>query len=276
NRAGIHIPRIRQTVAAYGLAVATTMFITTLFLYTVARQVWRWNIGAALLLATPFVFIHFAFLCATLLKIPGGGWFPLTVAAVIYLLMSTWEQGLRHLRTRLTDMTCSCELFLADIKTTRPHRVPGVAVFLTRQTSGIPRTLLHNFKHNRILHETNIFLTIETKRIPKVRSENRATVESYGSGLHRVIMQFGFLEHPNVPTTLQRIALKQLDIELEPMDTTYFLGRETLIIQKTGGMPMHVWRRRLFALMLNNAFHAARYFRIPVNRVVEFGAQLEI
>ncbi|MBI4006122.1 MAG: KUP/HAK/KT family potassium transporter, partial [Gammaproteobacteria bacterium] len=265
-----------RLVAAYGLAVSTTMFITALFLYFIAKQVWHWHTGVALMLALPFVLIHFAYLCATLLKIPGGGWFPLLIAAVIYLLMSTWEQGLRHLRALLTELTCSCELFLEDIKTSRPHRVPGIAVFLTRNRTGVPRTLLHNFKHNRILHETNIFLTIETERVPKVRPENRASVESYGSGLHRIILHFGFHEHPNVPATVQRAAAKYLDLTLDPMNTTYFLGRETLIVHRKGGMPMQRWRRSLFAFMLNNASHAAHYFRIPVNRVVEFGSRLEI
>lgn len=262
--------------AAYGLAVASAMFITALFLYEVARRVWGWRPEAALLLAAPFVAIHLAYLCATLFKIPHGGWFPLLVGVCIYLLMSTWEQGYRHLRARLMEQTCGVDIFLNDVNASRPHRVPGVAVFLTRDTQGVPRTLLHNFKHNQVLHETIIFLTIETERVPKVKPENRASVEPYGAGVYRVILRFGFREHPIVPVALKGVLAKHLDMELDPMSTSYFLGRETLIISRSRGMPMSAWRRRLFAVLLNNAADAARYFRIPVNRVVEIGAQIEI
>jgi KUP system potassium uptake protein len=218
-----------------------------------------------------FLVIDLAFLGANTLKIPHGGWVPLAAAAAIYVLMVTWKTGRLILASRLRAGALPLERFLQGVGE-RPLRVPGVAVFMTQDAEGTPVTLLHNLKHNKVLHETVVLLTIVTEEVPHIRSADRLRVEELGKGFYRIIGRFGFMEDPHVPDLLARAT--QFGLEFKPLETTYFLGRETLIPSKKPGMAL--WREHIFSFMSRNAHRATAYFRIPPNRVVELGAQVEL
>ena len=259
--------------AAYGVAVATTMLATTLFLFFVARRVWGWPVLPSALLAAPFLCIDTTFFSSNLLKIPAGGWMPVLVAVVIYTLMDTWKRGRELLGAKLSADNFGIDLFLTSISSGGPVRVEGTAVFLTANTMGVPRALLHNLKHNKVLHQTVLLLTVETLRIPYVSPIERVEMEALGQGLYRVNIIYGFLERPDVPAVLEQ--LQSQDFQFEPMDTTYFLGRETILVGR-GQSKLARWRRALFAIMSRNAMSAANFFRLPPNRVVEVGYQVEL
>ncbi len=260
--------------SAYGLAVAAAMMLTTFFLYVVARRVWGWGRLASALFAVPFIVLHTAFFAATLLKVPSGGWVPLGVAAVIYVGMVTWDRGRRYLSAALESESLPLQMFLDSLASDGTTRVAGTAVFLTREPDVVPRTLLHNLKHNKVLHERVVLLTVVTERVPTVPEAERGTVSPLGAGFFRVVLRYGYDQRPNVPVALARAAAPYLSVDL--METTYFLGRETLIISRRPRLAMSTWRRALFAYLQHNALDAARFFGIPPNRVIELGAQLEI
>jgi KUP system potassium uptake protein len=257
---------------AYGVAVSTTMLITTLMLYMVMRARWRWSPAAALAVVIPFLVLDLAFFSSNALKILHGGWISLLVAAVAYLFMTTWKEGREVLRKKLVGQNVSEELFLQDIERNKPLRVPGLAIFLAGHAGGIPRTLLHNFKHNRIIHEKVILLTVHTEEVPRIDEKERIETRIIGQGFYRIILRFGFGEHPDLPHVLKKVNLEGIDFH--PMNTTFFLGRETLIVSSKGTMP--VWRKLLFAAMSRNALDASKFFRLPPNRVVEIGIQVEL
>lgn len=256
--------------AAYGIAVSLEMVLTAYLAFFVARRLWKWPLYWALPIVGLFVFVDAAFLGANSLKIPHGGWVPLLVAAAIYVLMITWKAGRRLLADRLRSGGMPLELFLDNVDMTR--RVPGVAVFMTQEPEGVPVTLLHNLKHNKVLHERVVLLTILGEEIPYVRTAERLKVQDLGKGFYRIIGRYGFMEDPNVPELLERA--KAEGLEFKPLETTYFLGRETLIPSQKPGMAK--WRTRLFGFMSRNAHRATSYFRIPPNRVVELGAMVEL
>jgi len=257
--------------AAYGMAVTATMLITTLLLCVVARRRWGWGwqtyaLGAALL---P---VDVAFFGANLLKLDDGGWFSLLVAAIGFTLMSTWKRGRAVLRERLEETGLPLELFLPDLETTKLPRVPGAAVFLSGDPQGTPLALLHNVKHNKVVHEQNVLLTLTTEDVPYVPDYERATLKPLGHGFFRVIAHHGFMDLPDVPKLLRSVRCAALPIDLER--TSYFLGRERLIPAGRSGMAR--WREWLFAVMSQNAQSATTFFRIPPNQVVELGAQVEL
>jgi len=254
---------------AYGVALTTTMVITTALAHIVARRLWGWKWWQAGLVTGLFLVVDLAFFGANIIKIEAGGWFPLAIAAAIYILMTTWKAGRRLLATRLKAGTMPLDLFLENVDTS--HRVPGVAVFMTQEPEGVPVTLLHNLKHNKVLHERVVLLTIVGEEIPYVRTAERLKVEDLGKGFVRMIARYGFMEDPNVPELLERA--KAFGLEFKPLETSYFLGRETLIPSQKPGMAK--WRTRLFGFMSQNAHRATAYFRIPPNRVVELGSQVE-
>jgi KUP system potassium uptake protein len=258
--------------AAYGVAVTTTMTITTLLFYFVARERWGWGRYKAGAIAGGFLVIDLAFWGANLLKIPHGGWVPLAIGAVVFTLLTTWKRGRLVLSKRMRDRTLPLEQFVESLMRHPPHRVSGTAVFMFGSSTGTPPALLHNLKHNQVLHERVVFLTIRTEEVPAVAPEARARVESLGHGLWQVVLRYGFMEDADIPAALQ--ALEHDSLAFPPMSTTYFLGRETLIATKHPGMA--VWRERLFAIMARNARPATAYFRLPPNRVVELGAQVEL
>jgi KUP system potassium uptake protein len=256
---------------AYGMAVVVTMLITTLLLFFVMRRRWRWPLPIALLVVGVFLVIDGAFLAANVIKIAHGGWFPLVVAAIIYAIMSTWRKGRQRLSAKVGEPLPE-SLFVDDVSRRKPTRVPGAAVFLTREASGIPRVLLHYFKHVKTLHERVILLTIINRDIPIVEESGRVEVEPIGEGLFRVVVRYGFSETPNMPDVLD--ACRAQGLPLGPMDTTFVLGREALLIKGRQGMAR--WRKRLFAFLNRNAQTATAFFGIPPNRVVELGAQIEL
>ena len=258
--------------AAYGIAVTSTMVITTLLAYLVARRSWGVRRAVAGTLAAFFLCIELGFFAANIVKIPHGGWFPLVVGAVLYLLFSTWKTGRALLATRLKERMYPFEKFLEDISTTPPHRVSGTAVFMTGNRFGTPPTLLHNVEHNHVLHERVILLTVVTNDVPHVPEANRLEVEPVGLGFFRYTLHYGFMEEPDVPAALAAPAGPALVIDLE--ETTFFLGVETLLSTEREGMMR--WRERLFALMSRNAVRATTFFRIPPERVVELGMQIEL
>jgi KUP system potassium uptake protein len=258
--------------AAYGIAVTSTMVITTLLAYLVARRSWGVARPIAGSLAAFFLFIELGFFAANIIKIPHGGWFPLVIGAMLYLLLSTWKRGRALLASRLRERLYPFERFMQDIAAEPPHRVPGTAVFMTSNLVGTPPTLLHNLEHNHVLHERVILLTVVTSDVPHVAEADRLAVDPLGHGFFRVTLRYGFMEEPDVPGALMSGAEHGLAIAVE--HTTFFLGMETLLSTQREGMPR--WRERLFALMSRNAVRATSFFRIPPERVVELGMQIEL
>lgn len=257
---------------AYGIAVASTMVITTLLAYLVARRSWGVPRAIAGTLAALFLIIELAFFGANLIKIPQGGWFPLAVGAVIYTLLTTWKRGRALLAERLRQRLYPFDRFLEDIRTTPPVRVPGTAVFMTSNLVGTPPTLLHNLEHNRVLHERIVLLTIVTSETPHVADAYRLRLEPLGQGFFRATVRYGFMEQPDVPAALEAAA--DYDQPIDVQQTTFFLGTETLLSTSREGMAR--WREHLFGVMSRNAVRATSFFRIPPERVVELGMQIEL
>jgi KUP system potassium uptake protein len=257
---------------AYGVAVTTDMVFTTLLFTAVARMRWHWPWWKAGGLAAAFLVVDLAFWGANLEKIPHGGWFPLVVAALIFTMMTTWKKGRQILAERMKASALPLELFLDDVERSSPTRVRGTAVFMYGNAQGTPPALLHNLIHNKVLHERVVLLTVEVLEIPVVAEEERISVETKGRGFYRVVVRYGFTEDPDIPAALTRV--KEPGLDLSPMHTSYFLGRETLIPSKRPGMAM--WREHLFSVMSRNARTATSFFALPPNRVVELGAQIEL
>ena len=258
--------------AAYGVAVTTTMVITALMAYVVARRLWKWNVVTAIAVTAAFLVVDLAFFGANILKIEQGGWFPLAVAALIYLLMATWKTGRAILASRLREAAIPFDVFWAQITQNPPIRVPGTAVFLVGNPTGTPFPLIHNLRHNKVLHEQVLLLTIVTRELPRVSENDRIKIEPLGQRFYRVTVNSGFMEDTSVPELLARI--DEQGLRVNPEQTTYFLGRETLIA--TGKPGMAIWRERLFAFMSRNAVPATMFFRLPPERVVELGVQVEL
>ena len=258
--------------AAYGVAVTTTMTITTVLFYFVAREKWGWNAPLALLVTSGFLAIDLAFWGANLIKIPHGGWFPLLIGVVVFSLLTTWKRGRQILTERLRTGAMPRDLFLESMASHSPLRVSGTAVFMYGDRAGTPPALLHNLKHNKVLHNTVVFLAVVTQEMPYVAESDRASVKSLGNGFWDVRLSYGFMEDADIPAALAKIA--QADLPFKPMETTFFLGRETLIATHNPGMAL--WREHLFAAMSRNARPATTFFRLPPNRVVEMGAQVEL
>ncbi|MDM7921884.1 MAG: potassium transporter Kup [Pyrinomonadaceae bacterium] len=259
--------------AAYGIAVTSTMAITTILFYFVARRIWNWGLLPAFALALIFLAIDLAFFGANIIKVLDGGWFPLLLAAAVFLVMMTWKKGRSILSRRLQDETQDLEEFLDEIERHPPIRVPGTAVFMNGNATRTPQALLHNLEHNKVLHERVLFLTVKTKQQPFVAPEERVEFEQLTNGFSRLRVYYGYMEEPNIPEAIEKYAYP--GFKLGPNEVTYFLGRETIIASaKHSGMSR--WRERLFALIARNATSATAYFRIPPNRVVEMGEQVEI
>jgi len=258
--------------AAYGIAVITTMLITTLLAFVVARRLWGWPLWAAASLTLLFTVIDLAFFGANIIKVAQGGWFPLAIGLLIFTLMATWKRGRQILSDRLREESLPVDLFLADVASRNPLRVPGTAVFMTGNPTGVPPALLHNLKHNQVLHQRIVFLTVLTEEEPHVPESRRFVLEELGNGFFRLLVRYGFMQTPNLLDTLRRAEREDLSFNL--MKTTFFLGRENLIASKRPGMAL--WREKLFIFLSRNSQGATGYFGIPPNRVVELGAQIEI
>jgi len=259
--------------AAYGVAITTTMLITTILFYIVARRRWHWPASLALPLAAFFITIDLAFFGANMLKVAHGGWFPLLVSAAIIFLMLTWRKGRRVLRSRLSEICIPLDAFLPELKSQRIRRVPGTAVYMSGNRFGTPLALLHNLKHNKVLHEQVVLLTVRTEEVPYLaHAKDRVAVENLDEGFWRAQVHFGFMEKPDVPAALDRV--KQTGLRFDPMRTTYFIGRETILATRKLGLSS--WRGSLFAWMTRNAGDVTSYFCLPPNGVVELGARVEV
>jgi KUP system potassium uptake protein len=258
--------------AAYGIAVASTMIITSIFLFVVASRVWRWPLWVVLPVCGLFLLIDVAFFGANIIKLPQGGWMPVLVAAVIFLVMMTWKRGRELLGERLASTSIPVGALVADSGRRHLARVAGTAIFLSSDARSAPIALLHNVKHNRVLHEKNVFLTVQTEEVPHVPREQRVKIEELGNGFWRVIARYGFMEDPHLPRALRQASEQGLDID--PQRATYFLSRNTLLASKRPGMAL--WRERLFVYLSRNASRPTQFYRIPPNRVIELGMQVEL
>jgi KUP system potassium uptake protein len=258
--------------AAYGIAVTLTMVITVLLLYVVMTERWKWSVAMAAPVTLVFLIIDLAFFGANALKVLQGGWVTLAVALLLFTLMTTWKTGRRLVAERLTARAMPLDAFVEMLNSVRPARVPGTAVFMTAQPVGTPPALAHNVRYNKVLHNHVVVLTVSTAQQPHVPVADRVSVEDIGYELFNVRVQYGFMEDPDVPAALMQA--REQGLPLDPDDLTYFLGRETIIVTRRKGMA--VWREKLFVLMARNAVRANTFFRLPSERVVELGVQVEM
>jgi KUP system potassium uptake protein len=258
--------------AAYGIAVTGSMSITTILFSTLARSRWAWSWPKVLVFAMSFLIVDLSFFGANALKIAHGGWVPLMIALMVFILMTTWNSGRRIVQQLLARGSLPMDLFLSDVAKRKPYRAPGTAVFLTSNPEGAPLVLLHHLRHNKVLHEHVILLSILSANVPEVPEAERIVAAQLGHGFSRVTAKYGFMEKANVPAVLKRSAA--LGVEMDPKDLTYYLGRERLI--PTGKARLAQWRKKLYILLSQNSRSATEYFAIPPNRVVELGAQIEI
>ena len=258
--------------AAYGIAVTATMAIDSILAFVVMRFLWGWHMAIALPLAAFFLFVDLAYFTSNAIKIVEGGWFPVLVGILVFALLATWRKGREILFARTRPGAIPLEPFIQSIAIHPPTRVPGTAVFLTTSQEGVPHALLHNLNHNKVLHERILLLTVVTEEVPRVPDAERVEVEPKEAGFYRMKVRYGFKDDPDIPRALELAALQGL--QFEPMETSYFLSRETLIPTVAPGMAL--WREKLFVTMARNSGSATAYFKLPTNRVVELGTQIEI
>jgi KUP system potassium uptake protein len=286
----IYIPFINQTLligvivlvlgfqsssnlaAAYGIAVTGTMAIDTILAFTVMWAILKWKLPAALFAMAFFLIIDFGFLAANAPKIVHGGWFPLVIGLAVFTLLTTWKRGRAILFRRIMSEDIDLDTFIEGLLAFSHTRVPGTAVFLHATGKGVPNALLHNLSHNKVVHERVIVLTVTTESVPAVADEDRATITSIGSGFYRMQLRYGFREEPDIPKALEQCSRHGMEFNM--METSFFLSRETLIVSKMPGMAL--WREKLFVWMAQNAESAMTFFKLPVNRVLELGTQIEI
>lgn len=257
--------------AAYGISVTGTMFISTCMMGILIVYVWKWNRWLAGLFIGTFLVIDGAYFTANLTKIPDGGWFPLAVGLFAFTMLTTWARGRYLMNQRLTESAMPMEVFIKSASRAAT-RVPGTAVFMTSTATGVPHALLHNLKHNKVLHERILILTVFIDEIPYIDLEDRIEVVDLGENFYRMILRYGFMQQPDVPATLKIV--ENCGPQIKMMDTSFFLARQTLLASDRPGMA--IWREKLFAWMLRNAESAMEFFKLPTNRVVELGSQVEI
>ena len=258
--------------AAYGIAVTMALTIDSLLIYVVLTRLWRWNHWLALAIIVPLLTVDLLFLASNALKIPEGGWFPIAIGAAAFTLLTTWKRGRAILRERLMQETMPLDLFITSIDENPPPRVPGTAVFLTSTEGRVPHALLHNLKHNKVLHERVVLLTLKTRDIPRVARADRMKIQALACNFHQIEAHYGFMEDQDIPALLEECGRRGMPFDM--MDTSFFASRETLIPSVAPGMAL--WREKLFVSMSKNATKATEYFRIPTNRVVELGTQVEL
>jgi KUP system potassium uptake protein len=258
--------------SAYGVALTFTMAITTLLAFRYMTRLRGVSHRRALLIVGGFLLMVLAFLGANAFKIPHGGWFALVIGILGYTLLTTWQRGRSLLAQRLGEQTMPLQILLGDIAAEPPLRVRGTAIFMTAQSDGVPYTLLHNLRHNQVLHERVIFLTVTTTEVPRVEPEERIAIEKIAEGFYRITASYGFVEEPDVMEIIEACRGKGLTIAVEA--TTFFVGRETLLASERPGMPQ--WRERLFSVMARNTPRITTSFNIPTGQVIEIGAQIEL
>ncbi len=259
--------------AAYGIAVTGTMTMTSLLALVVARKRWNWNWPTVVLVGVLFLIIDLAFFGANLLKVAHGGWFPLVLGVAIFIMMTTWRRGRELVVREIKQGGLALAPFIGNIAEHPPLRVPGTAIFLTANQHAVPHALLHNLKHNKVLHERNVLLTVETLETPMAEADERIVITPMAGDFFGLELRFGFAEDPNIPLALTQCTREGLGFDM--MDTTFFLSRETIVADaRRPGMAL--WRDKLFAFLSRNAMPATAFFQIPGNRLIELGAQVEI
>ena len=260
-----------KLAAAYGIAVTGAMFIDTILLAAVLISLWKWPLWKALPLVLAFIVVDVAYLGANLIKVPDGGWVPLAIGLFIFTLLTTWSKGRSLMRANMAEGSIPVEVFAKSAHSSAA-RVPGTAVFMASTNKGVPSALLHNIKHNKVLHERVVILTVDIQDLPFVDPAERYAVKDMGNGFYRLTLKYGFLEETDVPAALKDYRMCGEPFEM--MKTSFFLSRQTLLPSAKPGMA--IWRERLFSWMLRNAASAMEFFRLPTNRVVELGSQVEI
>jgi len=258
--------------AAYGIAVTMALTIDSLLIYIVLTRLWGWHRFAALATVVPLLGVDLSFLASNALKIPQGGWFPIAIGVLVFTLLTTWKRGRAILLERQMKETMPLELFISSIATSPPARVPGTAVFLASTEGRVPAALLHNLKHNKVLHERVILLTLKTRDVPVVPAAERLEIRELGCDFLQIEAFYGFMQDQDIPTLLEECGRR--GVRFDMMDTSFFVSRETLIPSVAPGMAL--WREKLFVSMSKNATKAIEYFNIPTNRVVELGTQIEL
>ncbi len=269
----LHFGSSDSLSAAYGIAVTGTMSITTVLALFVARHQWRWNLPLLVVVGACLLTIDLSLFGANVIKIEAGGWFPLVLGVAVFAVMTTWRRGRELVVREIRQGGLALAPFIEAMQKHPPLRVPGTAVFLTANQDAVPHALLHNLKHNKVLHERNVLLTVEILESPVADAEERIRVEPMGGDFYRLELRFGFAEDPNIPLALSMCARGGLPFDM--MDTTFFLSRENVVADKRRP-GMALWRDKLFAFMARNALPATAYFQIPGNRLIELGAQVEI
>ena len=258
--------------SAYGIAVTGTMSITTLLALIVARAQWNWSLLQVIVAGTLMLTVDLAFFSANMVKVLSGGWFPLALGACVFTLMSTWKRGRGLVRSSMEEQGLVLQPFLDSLAISPPYRVTGTAVFLSAHPSHVPHALLHNLKHNKVLHAKNVIVSVETLDVAYADPGERCDVRDLGGDFHQLRLRYGFAEEPDVPETLVASDIPGLPFDM--METTFFSSRESLVAAEHAGMPM--WRDKIFAFMARNASPATDFFRIPGNRLVELGSKVEI
>jgi KUP system potassium uptake protein len=258
--------------SAYGIAVTGTMTIDTILAFVYMAGTGNWNRLVAGLVFGGFLAVDLGFLSANLLKIEEGGWFPLAVAAIVFTLMVTWLRGRETLLAERWREALPLETFLSTVKPDRPPRVPGTAIFMVPNDRIVPTALLHNLKHNHVLHDRVVLMKVGTRDIPHVPDDQRLSITHLDHNFHVVEVSYGFMDEPNIPRALAQLRLMQFRFNL--LETSFFVGREKVVLGKGGGL--WTWRKRLFIFMHRTMMNATEYFRIPTNRVVELGGQIEM
>jgi KUP system potassium uptake protein len=261
-----------KLASAYGLAVATDMVITSILMFVVTWRIWRWSLPLCIVVSTALLFMDLSFLFANLLKVANGGWFPLLVALSLFIIMTTWHRGRELLAERLREKSIPLSNFIRQFDEALPLRVPGTAIFLTGASRGTPLPLLHNYQHNKILHEKVILVTIATEPVPTVPTEERISITDRGHNVFRVVASYGFMDSPSVKDALE--ACKKAGLEIDMENASFFVGKETILATARPGMSL--WREKLFAFMSRNAQRATAFYKIPPNQVFEIGLQIEI
>ena len=262
-----------RMASAYGVAITTAMVITTVLAFFAMREIWRWRLPLAVLATLGFLIVDLSFFGANIVKVADGGWFPLLVGAALLVVMTTWRRGRQILGDRIREQSMSFEDLFGEMDEDPPHRIPGVEIHLYSNPEGVPPALLRNLRHNRVLHERVVVVTLVMEREPFVdESEGRVQTALLREGFCRITLRCGFMEQPDIPRDLARC--EDLAIDLDSPETVYVLGRETLLAAERPGMA--IWREKLFAVLSRNAGRATRFYQIPADRVLEIGAQIEL
>jgi KUP system potassium uptake protein len=261
-----------RLASAYGVAVTGTMAINTLLAYVVARYQWRWRVWRVAAVLVPISCIDLVFLGSNLLKIVDGAWLPLAFGASLVVVMWTWSRGVRILTEKTRADSVPLDDLVASLTARPPHRAPGTAMFLTANRDLAPVALLHNLKHNKVLHLNNVIVTVETAETPRVREADRIRIEPVGGDFKRLILRYGFMESPNLPKTLAHC--RKMGLKFDIMSTSFFLGRRTIVPDAVSGMPL--WQDRIFIFLMKNAANPTDFFKIPPGRVVELGTQITV